>query len=318
MRKLGALDRISAPGARVATDVASDGTAVDVVELTDPNALASVIGHIKFAFAPGATIVYRGQGRVHPGLVPSAYRGREPGERRRANAHLGEYVSELMRRNCSCKAGTRRPVCDPWWPCQDVMERKVTDAAIVAGTPRVAIEPLLQHYGLRTRWLDVVDNAWVALWFACHRLAVEHRRYAHHQRRSAAQEPDGFAYVEVLSAGVQSPTPVPGVSRSADARLVDLRYSSPSIYLRPHAQHGLLVASSDWTEDEDPDLARLRLAILRIKLSDALDWLGTGSMLSTYVLFPPATRDEGYRRLLDYAPDPPRMLGQFLVYGPGA
>ena len=27
---------------------------------------------------------------------------------------------------------------------------------------------VLQHYGIRTCWLDIVDNIWVALWFGSH------------------------------------------------------------------------------------------------------------------------------------------------------
>ena len=30
------------------------------------------------------------------------------------------------------------------------------------------VEGVLQHYGLRSRWIDAVDNIWTALWFACH------------------------------------------------------------------------------------------------------------------------------------------------------
>ena len=32
-----------------------------------------------------------------------------------------------------------------------------------------AIVPLLQHYGIKRSWLDVVDNLWVALWFGLHK-----------------------------------------------------------------------------------------------------------------------------------------------------
>ena len=65
------------------------------------------------------------------------------------------------------------------------------------------------------------------------------------------------------------------------------------------------------------DVGQLHVATMRIKLGDALEWLGDGTMLRPYVLFPSASVDEGYRRFLDYAPQPPERFGNFSVYGPG-
>jgi len=65
------------------------------------------------------------------------------------------------------------------------------------------------------------------------------------------------------------------------------------------------------------DVGGLHVATLRINLGDALDWLGDGTMLRPFVLFPPATTDEGYRRLLEFADQPPSSLGKYVVYGPG-
>jgi hypothetical protein len=46
-------------------------------------------------------------------------------------------------------------------------------------------EPLLQHYGLATTWIDLVDNIWVALWFACHKAHISGKRsqYLHFEKR---------------------------------------------------------------------------------------------------------------------------------------
>lgn len=44
------------------------------------------------------------------------------------------------------------------------------------------IEPLLQHYGIKTHWIDIVDNIWVALWFALHKTSstiADGREYIH-------------------------------------------------------------------------------------------------------------------------------------------
>ena len=35
------------------------------------------------------------------------------------------------------------------------------------------IDPILQHYGIRTPWIDLVDNIFVAIWFAIHKFEKE-------------------------------------------------------------------------------------------------------------------------------------------------
>lgn len=311
------LDRIRARGSEVVVDKCDDGAEREVVHLHDPNALTQVVGHVKFAFAPHETVIFRGQSSLFSRLTPSGFRGVGPSGRNGTSSAVAAYVRLLFGRDCLCDADPGAPHCTPNWPCQDIAVRR-RDRGVVSGTPTAATEPLLQHYGLQTRWLDVVDNVWIALWFACHKLEVDrHRRFAHHVRRSVAQEPNGFSYIPVLSAGAVERTKVAGVFRSSRARLADLRYAVPSVYLRPHAQHGLLLADHSWDANRDPDLLRLELVTLRIHLRDALDWLGAGRMLSPYVLFPPPTRDEGFGRLLEDAPEPPVRLGRFLVYGPG-
>ncbi|GAA0468199.1 hypothetical protein Ade02nite_79030 [Paractinoplanes deccanensis] len=53
--------------------------------------------------------------------------------------------------------------------CPGKLGRNVSRRSLLgSGVPRYAAEPLLQHYGIRTRWLDLVGNIWSALWFACH------------------------------------------------------------------------------------------------------------------------------------------------------
>jgi hypothetical protein len=179
-----------------------------------------------------------------------------------------------------------------------------------------SIEPLLQHYGLRTRWVDVVDNIWVALWFACHDLTVR-GRHGHHIRRQPDTELNPLAYISVLDLGQCIPTGQAGIQRSDHARFVDLRQAVPSIYLRPHAQHGMLVSAPSWSANTEHDLIDRVMVTLEIPLRSALEWLGSGVSLTPYVLFPPATHDEGFRRILEYTPAPPTGLGDFVQFGPG-
>lgn len=313
--------RFTAVGADVKQDKATDGSTISVVEVNDPNALTQTLGHVRFAAGSGATTLFRGAARPHRGLVPSGYRqGSSAAYRTDFATEMYQYLDSILDGSCACgllKGSGVKSRCRRDWPCPEVHMASGVNG-LVPQTPRAAVEPLLQHYGFRTRWLDVVDNVWVALWFSCHeQITHSSGTFAHHTKRSVAQEPEGHAYIDVLVVRNLQTTVVHGLLRGDEARVADLRAAVPSVYLRPHAQHGLLV--SDWSSatERNPDLARLMAARLRIRLNDALMWLGEGGMISPYTLFPPATRDEGYRRLLEYAPQAPERLGRITHYGPG-
>lgn len=295
---------------------------IPIYEITEPNVLTQVMGWLKFREREGQ-ITFRGQTRIYDDMSASGFRdasGRGAIQAAgRANlAHaVTAYVDRLMRCACSCPGGPFAFASSHM--CVERVPRQARGGnPLVADTFRATIEPLLQHYGLRTRWLDVVDNVWVALWFACHGQQGK-GRHAFHLRRSVAREGhSAFAYVAVLNMGIVAAAPkVPGYWVGESTRVVDLRQAVPSQYLRPHAQHGLLVAPATLASHQNGSLASQVVAYLEIRLVDAIEWLGTGAMTSPYVLFPPAAQDEGYRRLLDHAPTPPAQLGTVTIYGPG-
>jgi hypothetical protein len=155
----------------------------------------------------------------------------------------------------------------------------------------------------------VIDNIWVALWFACH-LAISSgssKQYLHFERRSPAV--GEYAYILFLeSAFFQSSQEEPGHYLDGRSETIDLRVAAPSVFLRPHAQHGLLVRSLSKTAKPVLDFSSLIVGIIRIDLIAALDWLGNASTLSIHSLFPPSYYDTGYGELLnDISPD--RDLG---------
>jgi len=299
----------------------------DILDVPNPHELVRLAGKYKFKKAnsrfkqgDGSQVVYRGHSSLHATCLPSGARGSSgPSSRAsisRLSGDIRKYVDVLMEGECTCH-GNR-----PLWYCPEVVEshgRGRPGSGLTGGTPRAAVEPLLQHYGLRTRWVDAVDNIWVALWFACHTLQVnsKSKKYAYHVRRSIAQEPEGYAYISVISSGPLERIGSPGCWEGPKSRLIDLRIAAPSLYLRPHAQHALSIAAHNWNELDTIDIGPLHNATLRIRLGDALLWLGDGTMLRPFVLFPPAAIDDGYRRLLDRAPEPPTRMGKFLIYGPG-
>lgn len=341
---------------------------IDVLTISDPHSLTQISGYIRFNASPGKTY-FRGESSFHNTILPSLLRDGPnavtASSLETRSKRLQEYMDALSGSPCACSAhstkSNRRLKYHEAHRCTGVIPRK-PKGSLVPGTYRAAIEPLLQHYGIRTRWLDLVDNIWIALWFACHTQKTEYektgrmgqysRAYAYHLRRSpfsssrtksvgnGTEAPEvesgadrsetkssdntdnDYAYVYMFSTGRVSSTSVPGYEISDEHRLVDLRYASPSIYLRPHAQHGLLIANRAMPGNRDehsPETLSLNSAlsgVIRIRLGDALDWLGEGVLTDVFNLFPPAYSDLGYRKLLT-ANDSPSSIGAITNYQGG-
>lgn len=168
-------------------------------------------------------------------------------------------------------------------------------------TGAYAHEALLQHYGLKTTWVDLIDNIWVALWFACHhaRAVGPCGEYLHFERRVPRTDKSGKAYVFLVAADAVAPDPkCPGLFAGEHTELIDLRIAAPSIFVRPHAQHGLLMRVRGNTVQRPLDYSSQIRGVLEIQLADAIEWLGDSAALSTHSLFPPPFYDNGYLNLL--------------------
>ena len=206
------LENISAVGAEWVP-------AENVLHIGHPHGLAQAIGYLKYTGGNSSEqILFRGQAAIYPKMLPSIYRPstRLPAVRKeKADEEVNSFLRECQR-------------VEPF----------------IRGTPRESFEPLLQHYGMRTRWLDVVDNIWVALWFACHDIVVDgvERQYWSIERRSRSRG-GAFAYIVLFAfRDLSEHRPLPGHMRGPNYRIVDLRVAAPSLYFRPHAQHGFLSA----------------------------------------------------------------------------
>lgn len=205
-----------------------------VLEVTTPFAFTQMCGYLRFSRRSQGEIYYRGQSAMHRGLVPSLLRNTDGGKKRN---------------QCLQKAARTR-----------IQELKSflasSGAAFLNGTPDYPREALLQHYFLRTRWVDILDNPWVALWFACHSPVVRHSRYVTYVPRVPLDTPApsrsegddlsssttvglmfGYAFVLLLQPGPFACVPAsPGLYHCGKKfQLIDLRIASPSLYLRPHS-----------------------------------------------------------------------------------
>ena len=263
-----------------------------VLHIRSPHALAQVIGKLKFTGGPEQKrVLFRGQSSVYASMLPSIYRPNshiQSVRRDQADAAIKSYIRECIQAD-----------------------------AFLRGTPEFAMEPLLQHYGVRTRWLDVVDNIWIALWFGCYNTITTgvEKQYWSIERRSRSAS--GFAYIAIFALDqIPNKTNNPGCSEGVSHRLIDLRVSAPSLFFRPHAQHGLLFRRSGPQIPNWEDLSDLVVGVLRISISDALDWLGVGDLLSTHTLFPSPIYDVGYKILLDKAPLGNNFVSSVAYVGP--
>ncbi len=243
-----------------------------IFKVRDTHTLIQAAGYLKHVRGSknSELVCFRGESKLYPTLPPTAFRG--------ISSHSA--VSSAINRINKAIIQFERPL---------------------KSTGVYAHEALLQHYGLKTTWVDLVDNIWVALWFACHNAlsvgpAGEH---LHFERRVPRTEPTGKAYVLLVAVDAVAPdNACPGFYAGTNTELIDLRIAAPSVFVRPHAQHGLLMRKKGNTVQRPTDYSSQIRGILEIELADALEWLGNSSALSVHSLFPPPTYDNGYRNLL--------------------
>jgi len=249
---------------------------LEVFDVSTSHTLIQAAGYLKYNLAKttGQGVFFRGQTKLYPSLSPALLRNVKEGP---PNVRRRALLAELLQ-GIEADGSALKAVGSEYW------------------------EPLLQHYGIRTTWLDVVDNIWVALWFACHTAKAIGwpEEYLHFEKRIPNHRGDEeYAYILLLaSANATSLPGKPGHFRDERSETVDLRVAVPSQFVRPHAQHGLLVRRLSKTGQPVSDNLPLHVGTIRVRLAAALDWLGSASTLTSHCLFPPAYYDYGYRELL--------------------
>lgn len=246
-----------------------------VLHVETPHALIQAAGYLKHTAEPFERVLFRGQRALFDSLTPSLYRGIKTGAAQNTkHAKIAEVVASFK-----------------------------SKAGIFEKIPDYAHEPLLQHYGVHTTWADVVDNVWVALWFALYRAhsVGKNSEFLHfEQRRPSSSEQ--FGYILLIAVDEDRKAAArKGMVVGKRTELVDLRIAAPSIFLRPHAQHGLLFRMKANKEGRPLDYSDAIRGIIRFDIAAASNWLGSGEMHNVRSLFPPPYFDGGYRILLDSA-----------------
>ncbi|EIA0834497.1 FRG domain-containing protein [Vibrio diabolicus] len=246
-----------------------DVNGTKVLHVEESHALIMAAGYLKHNSLEG--VYFRGQSNIYPELRPALYRGidSDAAKYRRESKLLAKIDDYKSKCNCLVKMNDYVP------------------------------EPLLQHYGLQTTWLDLVDNIWVALWFACHEAKVTRDGHFLHFQKRIVNSDNQYAYIYLVGADLDKRNKgKPGYWNGENTELIDLRIAAPSYFLRPHAQHGLLFRCKGKENGRPLDYSKQVRGLVRIPLEKAMDWLGEGHVVGIHSLFPPAYYDNGYKILL--------------------
>ncbi len=206
-----------------------------VLNIYDYRGLMLAIGSLKYHLHTMDTdFLLRGQTKNHP-LIPSLYRGCKTHLQINANqTWINDVINAIA------------PTFDP------------------IGTDEER-EALAQHYGLKTRWIDVVDHIQTALWFAYH---DSNNAFD----GSSIEDSTGFLYL------IAYPRSVAGIAIVKDLRL------KPADWLRPHLQQGFSMRLADPLSN-GRSFEHLRLATIVVQ-RDLLKLWSNGAFLSRDYLFP--------------------------------
>jgi hypothetical protein len=255
---------------------------IPVVEAKSFHRLNQIVGYAKYVNGQDGNIYFRGQSNIYASCLPSLLRsGRsdEVSKRKGASHRKIEKLSVFLK-----SAKSQVPLIS-----------KVDD---------IFIEPLLQHYGINTRWLDLVDNVWVAIWFGLHEYKSVQSKKVVNQKNPFTRDyvhvikrKDGYMYLLLVHSDATQ-SKAPGYFVGKETKLVDLRIGCPPAFLRPHAQHGLLAFIRS-TNVADHNFYKRTVGIVKIAVPDAWEWMGGGNLLTHANMYPSPVYDFGYRFLLD-------------------
>jgi len=330
-----------------------------ILHVYTKHALIQSIGYLKYKLAHDYKrgMAMRGQRKLYGSLTPSLFHGiKHKSAMVKKRKELEQLLSDIGKEYMDISAKNPRSHCTRYY--HEYLPMAPDE-----------LEPLLQHYGIQTTWLDLVDNIWVALWFACHK-AQQFRcdgllNYSIYEKRSIFRETmfeklqykkdkqalkdeicdtnkmiasltDGekssdycirnnrlekykkklgvlqknlsllsigssFCYLILVGIPLKSDTENK-IENKLDYKketVLDLRSCYPSIFLRPHAQHGLLFKDYHLLDD-NWDYSDYVEGVIRMDLTNALEWLGTSDTLSSSMLFPSPVKDYGLQKLLKF------------------
>lgn len=273
------------------------GNTVPIFEVFSVFGFNRIVGYLKYLNRSYANVYSRGECKLHKSLIPSLYREKTDikNEDKKVTMIVNRFFDDdKLSLSLSLK--------------HDDMENS-----------RHRIEGVLQHYGATTSYLDVVDNHWIALWMGLNKYEVKLQTdsYAEYKERKIPWvdkltgnadyadeekwEEAIYQYVLLIATPVADEHSIDGINKTKEFIEIDLRKALPSTYLRPHAQHGLVIkknVSKENPQKEDYDVSTNVVCIVKIRIDRAKTWIGNGELLTQDNLIPPPGYDPGYDLLL--------------------
>lgn len=134
------------------------GHTVPLYDISTTGALNQLIGHAKVANSQYGNVYYRGVDSLYDNVMPSLMRKRTSGSCDDLHSVLKAVCEDEYFHNSLKLRDTIVPQSQ-----QDFENNKR-----ITRYNKYCVEALLQHYAGSTRFLDVVDNHWVALWMGAH------------------------------------------------------------------------------------------------------------------------------------------------------
>lgn len=294
----------------VDVQVGSGKDTVQAVHVSSLTGLIQSVGYLKYV-SP-SPVYFRGQRAVHESGLPkpSLYRGNISNDSREERIKF--YYSAVYENDDLDSSSL-------WQPFITSQNKGLTSQVLSPiGANQHIVEPLLQHYGLPTRWIDLTNSLPYALFFSLAFFGKRIKTLPINDGYDALSNGTSlsriFKNVPVALPNDPFDLPVPehvylyalcfgeettetdkraarGEHRMQGGYVMDLREAIPSIYLRPHAQHGLVFSPHSFSEYSEcplfsPD-SPCRGALFQIDSRDVIRWLGKGELFVPSSIFPP-------------------------------
>lgn len=190
----------------------------EFVFIDDLHLIVRFWGYLKYQNRVSENHIFiRGQVKDYGNMIPSLFRG-------------DKLTKERIQRRLKAYQRIKEGIC------------KIYKAARFQGEIGGAT---LQHYGLKTPWLDLVDNIFIGLWFARNEMKwIEGEKTYEIKNR---QEEYGWIFLLKTNFGKKMNNE--GVWQGGGIQWCDLRYMDTDLSLRPHFQHGIFISKSNYSED---------------------------------------------------------------------
>ena len=149
---------------------------IPVYDVPSMHSLNQLVGYVKHINSGNGTVLYRGQCKLHPHVIPSI--NHDSIKKSSNDKKLKKAINAAIKDDAFRKfLGLRNSDVDGW----GLYQRIVTEAAF-------------QHYGAKTYCVDFVDNHWTALWFGLYQWDETKKTY--HLRDNSMQGKKDNEYVK--------------------------------------------------------------------------------------------------------------------------